>query len=215
VLIEGAAIGVEIAREVAARRRAEARVAPRARPAIERVEPRRIEEQWLTRRERVTSQRALARADGRRADVGGERRVAAEHRELGFVFASVHDRHAVFAGAVGRRGGGRRVDLIANRVGRIVHAGDDQQDASRRHTHQRTILQFDSRELVNRDRRAVREQRFDPSAGRLQSIARYERHSGRGRFGLTVAFERRRALDVREVRRYRRRLRRRLGGAVD
>jgi hypothetical protein len=172
VLIECAAVCVEIARQVAARRRAEAGIAARARPAIEGIEPRRVEGQRLAWRERVARQRPLARADGSRADVGGERGVAAKDRELGFVFAaSVRDGHAVFTGAIGRCGGWRRIDLIPNRVPRIVDARDVQQDASRGHADQGAILQFDGRELVDRERCAVGEQHLDASARRLQSIA--------------------------------------------
>ena len=66
VLIERAAVGGEVVGEIAARRRPKAGVAPRARPAIEGVEPRGIEGQRLTWRERITSQAALAGADNSR-----------------------------------------------------------------------------------------------------------------------------------------------------
>jgi len=204
-------------RQVAARRRANAGVAPRARPAIEGIEPRGIEWQRLTWRERITSKAALAGADGCRSDVSGERRVPPEDCELCFsLAASVHHRHAVFTGAVGRGGRRRRIDLVTNRVARIVDARDRQQDAACGHPHQRAILQFDRRNLVNGERAAIWEQHLDSTARRLQSITGYERHPGHGRFDLTVALEGRRAIDVGQVRGYRRRPRRRiLRGAVD
>jgi hypothetical protein len=217
VLIERAAVSVEIVGEITARRRAEAGVAPRARPAIEGVEPRGIEGQRLTWRERITSQATLAGADGRRSDVSRERRVAAEDCELGFeLAASVHGRHAVFARPVRRRGRRRRVDLITNRVAWIVDACDGQQDAAPWHPHQRAILQLDRRELVNGERGPIWEQHLDSSARRLQSIAGDERHPGHGRFDLTLALERGGAVDVRQMRgRWRRPRRRILRGAVD
>jgi hypothetical protein len=72
VAIEGAAVGVEISRQVLRRRGAEARVAPRRDPALERIEAGRVERQRMARREQIARERALAGAHGGRSDIGRE-----------------------------------------------------------------------------------------------------------------------------------------------
>ena len=92
-----------------------------------------------------------------------------------------------------------RADRARGCVRRVVDADDVEKNAAGGQSQNRAVQQLDGGELVNRQSGSVGEQQFDPSAGGLQAISRYERHAGDGGLALSLALQRRGAFGDRHV----------------
>ena len=147
VLLERAAVHLQVGREVLRRRRRpEAFVAARVGPAVKRIQACRVERLPQRRRAVVERDTSLAREERHGSVFGRECARAANYRELGLkAGCPAENGHSILAGTIRCRRGDRRVDLECGRGGGIGCAGDREDDPAARHAQQRRCLQFDRR----------------------------------------------------------------------
>jgi hypothetical protein len=173
-------------------------VAPRLRPAIERVEGRGIGHVGVRRGGAGARERALASPQLRLSTLVGELGAAAEDGQFQLEpLRAVQQRDAVLAGLRDVCPAVLTVDAIGDRP---LRAGDRQADAPFEEPHELVGLQVDGGVVIEMERAAVGEEDLDAAATGADAIARQQRHVAGGVVGLAVAFENRDAVHQRDVR---------------
>jgi len=164
---------------------------PRERPRIERIEPRGIERLCVRRRRAITRHAPLSGREAHDSEIRGKRRVSAHHGQLGLRTGRRRQhRQSEFAGTVGVDRRRRRVDLVLERIRRVVGAGDDEQKPSVRQSEERVVQQLERRSIVDVHEGAIGKEHLRATADRPQEIARHKGHSMNVVVDLALTFKR-------------------------